>query len=484
MFERLFALLTLRALQNPSNPSLRALLARNEVSNLSNPSNLSNLSNPSEPHTMLALRIALRYLFSRKSHSAINLITLVAACGVGIITAAMICMLSVFNGFEGLVSSLTSRFNPELRIQPTLGKTFHDNDTLRSVLLSHPDVEAVGTTLEETVLLSYGGHQIPAIMKGVDSTFARVTQIDDILLGEDGFLLKDEVADYCILGAGLASIISINRGFVRPLTVFCPRLIDKKGYATDTVAGNTLGAPFTIDALNLAGSDDTFAEANLYCSNIFMVQQADYDNQYFLCSLPMARQLLGDSLLTSAYELRLRPGANLSRVKRDLAARLNSSPYAGGLEGVFSILSQHEQQADAYRIMQIEKWLTFLLVFFILLIASFNAIGALSMLIIDKEAQISTLRNLGADPSLIRRIFTCEGWLITGIGAVVGLILGIILCLLQQHFGFITLGGGDTTRYVVAAYPVLLHWSDALLTLLAVAAVGFLSTFYTVRSTL
>ena len=443
---------------------------------------------------MLALRIALRYLFSRKSHSAINLITLVAACGVGIITAAMICMLSVFNGFEGLVSSLTSRFDPELRIQPTLGKTFHDSDTLRSVLLSHPDVEAVGTTLEETVLLSYGGHQIPAIMKGVDSTFARVTQIDDILLGEDGFLLKDEVADYCILGAGLASIISINRGFVRPLTVFCPRLIDKKGYADPNINDSNFSGQLTVDAprlrtsslQNLTNSDDAFAEANLYCSNIFMVQQADYDNQYFLCSLPMARQLLGDSLLTSAYELRLRPGANMNRVKRDIASRLNSSPYAEGLEGApsFTILSQHEQQADAYRIMQIEKWLTFLLVFFILLIASFNAIGALSMLIIDKEAQISTLRNLGADPSLIRRIFTCEGWLITGIGAVVGLVLGIILCLLQQHFGFITLGGGDTTRYVVAAYPVLLHWSDALLTLLAVAAVGFLSTFYTVRSTL
>ena len=325
----------------------------------------------------------------------------------------------------------------------------------------------MGVTLEETVLLSYGGHQLPARMKGVDATFEQVTCIDSILLGEDGFLLKDEVADYCILGAGLASVVGINRGFVRPLTVFCPRLVGKG----------------TIDVTH---PEDAFSEANLYCSNIFMVQQADYDNQYFLCSLPIARQLLGDSLLTSAYELQLRPGANPNKVKSDLAARLNSSPYAGGLEGVspFSFLSRYEQQADAYRIMQIEKWLTFLLVFFILLIASFNAIGALSMLIIDKEAQISTLRNLGADPSLIRRIFTCEGWLITGIGAVVGLVLGIILCLLQQHFGFITLGGGDTTRYVVAAYPVLLHWSDALLTLLAVAAVGFLSTFYTVRSTL
>ena len=416
---------------------------------------------------MLALRIALRYLFSRKSHSAINLITLVAACGVGIITAAMICMLSVFNGFEGLVSSLTSRFDPDLRLQPAVGKTFHDNDTLRSVLLSHPDVDAVGVTLEETVLLSYGGHQLPARMKGVDATFEQVTCIDSILLGEDGFLLKDEVADYCILGAGLASVVGINRGFVRPLTVFCPRLVGKG----------------TVDVTH---PEDAFSEANLYCSNIFMVQQADYDNQYFLCSLPIARQLLGDSLLTSAYELQLRPGANPNKVKSDLAARLNSSPYAEGLEGVnsFSFLSRYEQQADAYRIMQIEKWLTFLLVFFILLIASFNAIGALSMLIIDKEAQISTLRNLGADPSLIQCIFTCEGWLITGIGALGGLILGIVLCLLQQHFGFITLGGGDTTRYVVAAYPVLLHWSDALLTLLAVAAVGFLSTFYTVKSAL
>ncbi len=410
---------------------------------------------------MLAFKIALRYLFSPKSHSAINLITLVAACGVGIITAAMICMLSVYNGFEGLVSDLTSRFDPDLRIQASTGKTFDDNDTLRSLLLSHPDVAAVNATLEETVLLSYSGHQMPAKMKGVDPTFASVTEIDDLMLGQDGFLLKDESADYCILGAGLASIIGINRGFVRPLTVYCPR---RKG------------------KISLTNADEAFSEAYLYCSNIFMVQQADYDNQYFLCSLPIARGLLGDSLLTSAYELRLKPKANINKVKKELSALLEKQGTAAGAG--LTLLTQHEQQADAYRIMQIEKWLTFLLVFFILLIASFNAIGALSMLIIDKESQITTLRNMGADKKLIGRIFTYEGWLITGLGAVGGLILGIILYLLQQHFGIISLGGGDTTRYVVAAYPVILHWSDALLTLLAVAAVGWLSTFYTVKSTL
>ena len=419
---------------------------------------------------MLALRIALRYLFSRKSHSAINLITLVAACGVGVITAAMLCMLSVYNGFEGLVSQLTSRFDPDLRIQPVVGKTFRQSDTLRARLLGHPDVLEVGVTLEETVLLSYSGHQLPATMKGVDETFARVTQIDSILLGQDGFLLHDEVADYCIPGAGLASVLSINRGFVRPLTVFCPRLSGSTG-----------------SSVALAGDEQPFSEASLYCSNIFMVQQADYDNQYFLCALPLARQLLGDSLLTSAYELRLRPDASPDRVKKELSALLSNPSNLSNLSNPsnpFSILTRHEQQADAYRIMQIEKWLTFLLVLFILLIASFNAIGALSMLIIDKEAQIATLRNMGATRQLIRRIFTLEGWLVTGLGALGGLLLGIVLCLLQEHFGLISLGGGDTTRYVVAAYPVALQWGDVLLTLLAVALVGLLSTFYTVRSTL
>lgn len=396
-------------------------------------------------------------MFSRKSHSAINTITLVAACGVGIITAAMICMLSVFNGFEGLVSDLTSRFDPDLRVEPTEGKTFEDNDTLRNLLLSHPDVKAVNATLEETVLMSYSGRQVPAKMKGVDSTFAEVTQIDSILLGQDGLLLKDEVADYCILGAGLATVIGVNRGFVRPITVYCPKRQGK---------------------ISVADAENAFREAYLYCSNIFMVQQSDYDDKCFLCSLPVARQLLGDSLLTSAYEVRLKDASRVDKVKRDLLSRLSSQSIS------LTLKTQHEQQADAYRIMQIEKWITFLLVVFILLIASFNAIGALSMLIIDKEAQIKTLTNLGASRSLISHIFTFEGWLITGLGAIVGVLLGVLLCWLQQTYGIIGLGGGDTAHYVVSSYPVLLEWSDVLLSIVCVALVGWLATFYTVKSTL
>lgn len=410
---------------------------------------------------MLALKIALRYLFSPKSHSAINIITLVAACGVGVITAAMICMLSVYNGFEGLVGDLTSRFDPDLRLEATMGKSFADDAPLRQALLSHPDVENVNATLEETVLISYSGHQVPAKMKGVDSTFVHVSEIDSILLGTEGFLLKDEVADYCIPGAGLATIIGINRGFVRPITVYCPRREGK---------------------ISITNPDEALREAYLYCSNLFMVQQSDYDNQYFLCSLDVARQLLGDSLLTSAYEIKLRPGANADKTKKSLVSSILADYRLDNGSPAFTIKTQYEQQADAYRIMQIEKWITFLLVVFILLIASFNAIGALSMLIIDKETQINTLRNLGAPALLIRSIFTYEGWLITGFGAIGGIILGVILCLLQQNFGLISLGGGDATHYVVSAYPVLLKWGDVLLTAVAVAFIGWLSTFYTVRS--
>lgn len=411
---------------------------------------------------MLSLTIALRYLFSRKSHSAINQITLVAACGVGVITAAMLCMLSVYNGFEELVGSLTSRFDPDLRIEAVRGKTFADNDTLRQLVLDHPDVATLEPTLEETVLMSYSGHQVPARMKGVYPSFAQVTEIDSILLGTDGFVLADEVADYCIPGAGLAMAVGINRGFVRPLTIYCPRRMGR---------------------ISLTQADEAFSEAYLYCSNVFMVQQSNYDNQYFLCSLDIARRLLGDSLLTSAYEVRLRPGAPVGRVKESLTRQLNAEVVRRGGEEAqgFRVLDRYEQQADAYRIMRIEKWITYALVIFILLIASFNAIGALSMLIIDKETQITTMRNLGADRRLIRRIFTIEGWLITGFGAVGGLLVGAVLCYLQEHFGFIAFGDGDTTHYVVASYPVSLHWGDALITLVTVAVIGWLATFYTIR---
>lgn len=409
---------------------------------------------------MLALKIALRYLFAAKSHSAINLITLVAACGVGIITAAMICVLSVYNGFEGLVSDLTSRFDPDLRIEAQTGKSFADDAVLRQQIEAFPEVESVNATLEETVLMSYSGHQVPAKMKGVEDSFAEVTEIDSILLGTDGFLLEDEVAHYCILGAGLGNTLGMSRGFVRPLTVYCPRRVGK------------------IDLLN---PEESFSQEALYCSNVFMVQQTQYDDQYFLCSLQTARNLLGDSLLTTAYEVKLKKGANAEKVKAKVLSNLANNSSLNETPS-FRALTRYEQQADAYRIMQIEKWITYLIVVFILLIASFNVIGALSMLMIDKSSEIKTLRNLGASDKLVKSIFTFEGWLVCGSGAIVGTLLGIVLCLIQQQFEIIKLGAGVTAQYIVPAYPVHLIWSDVLLTFISVAVIGWIATAYTTRN--
>lgn len=268
--------------------------------------------------------------------------------------------------------------------------------------------------LEENILLSYGNHQIPAKMMGVDDAFAEVTQIQDIVAAGE-YILEDEVADYCSLGGGLATQLGAGSSFVRPISAYCPRRQGK------------------IDLLN---PDDAFIDGHLYCGSIFLVNQAEYDDNYCITSLDFARRMLDDSTLVSAYELKLRKGLDPDRVKA--AIPLDSES--------FMVKTRYEQQADNYRIMQIEKWITFLIVIFILLIASFNVIGALSMLIIDKEDEIRILRNIGASDKMIRNIFACEGMLVSGIGAVSGIVIGVILCLLQERYGFITLGS-DSSAY-------------------------------------
>ena len=394
---------------------------------------------------MLSLKIAIRYLLSKKSHNAINGITLVASCGVAIITAAIICMLSVFNGFESLIDSLCSNFDAELRIEPRRGKTFQDTDSLRNVILNTDGVEILSAVLEENILLSYGNHQIPAKMMGVDDAFAEVTQIQDIVAAGE-YLLEDEVADYCSLGGGLATQLGAGSSFVRPISAYCPRRQGK------------------IDLLN---PDDAFIDGHLYCGSIFLVNQAEYDDNYCITSLDFARRMLDDSTLVSAYELKLGKGVDPDRVKA--AIPLDSESFV--------VKTRYEQQADNYRIMQIEKWITFLIVIFILLIASFNVIGALSMLIIDKEDEIRILRNIGASDKMIRNIFACEGMLVSGIGAVSGIVIGVILCLLQERYGFITLGS-DSSAYIVSSYPVELHWLDVLCAALAVFVIGIITTIY------
>lgn len=398
---------------------------------------------------MLTFRIAVRYLLAKKSHSAINAITIVAAVGVAIITAALVCVLSVYNGFESLVGKLTSRLDPELIIEAAEGKFFHDDPTVRNLIACHPGVEQLSATLTENVLIINSGRQTPARMKGVDSVYEKVTMIDSILWN-GSYQLKSEVADFAILGIGLSQQVACRPGFLRPMTFYCPRRTGK---------------------INLLNPEDAFIEHDFFCSAQFAVQQSDYDDDLCLVDIQAARQLLQDSLLCSAYELKLRPGFSDVQVKKDLLEQISG----------FRILTRNEQQADSYRIVQIEKWLTFLLILFILIIASFNLIGALSMLIIDKESDIRTLRCLGASDLMIRRIFAFEGWLVTGCGALVGIIVGVLLCFLQQHFGIVSLGDSSDI-FVVDSYPVLLSWTDVVWVALSVCGTGFLITLFTTRN--
>ncbi len=393
---------------------------------------------------MLALKIAARYLLAPKSHSAISAITIVAACGMAIITAALVCVLSVYNGFESLVGTLTSRLDPELKVEPVEGKFFDDNAQLRRLILSHPDVKQLSATLTETVLIANSGCQVPARMKGIDSLYREVTRIDSILWNGE-YKLGNGVSDFAILGVGLSQRVNCRPGFLRPMTFFCPRREGK---------------------IKISDMEGALVSHDFFCSAQFAVQQSEYDDDLCLVSLSTARQLLQDSTLCSAYELRLRPGANDRKVARELQ-QLTSK----GLQ----VLTRNEQQADSYRIVRVEKWITYLLISFILLIASFNLTSALSMLIIDKENDTRTLRSLGADDKLIKRIFVLEGALVTGAGIAAGLIIGIVLCLLQQHLGIIGLGDGSSL-FVVDSYPVVLRWSDTLWVALTVAAIGLLAT--------
>ena len=397
---------------------------------------------------MLTFKIAARYLLAKKSHSAINAITLVAAFGAAIITAALVCILSVYNGFESLIGKLTSQLDPELKIESSEGKFFQDDPEVRKLIASNPGVGNISATLLETVLIINNGRQTPARMKGVDSAYTQVTLIDSILWN-GSYLLKNEVTDFAILGIGLSQQVGCRPGFLRPMTFYCPRRSGK---------------------INLTNPEEAFIAHDFFCSAQFAVQQSDYDDDLCIVDIQAARQLVQDSLACSAYELKLRPGYDDESVKKDLLPKLSG----------FTILTRNEQQADSYRIVQTEKWLTFLLILFILLIASFNLIGALAMLIIDKEEDIRTLRYLGAGNRMIRNIFTLEGWLVTGTGTLLGIIIGVVLCLLQQHFGLIGLGDGSS-MFVVDSYPVLLSWMDVVWVALSVCGIGFIITFVTTR---
>ena len=399
----------------------------------------------------LPFYIARRYLFSKKKHNAINIISGISVCGVALATLALVCTLSVFNGFQDMVAGFFTAFDPDLKITIREGKVFEPQGAAFQEVRSLPEIGVWTETLEENAMVQYKDRQAMAIIKGVEDNFEELTSIDSLLYGAGEFILHDSIVDYGVLGVELISELGTGLQFVDPLQVYAPKRNVR---------------------VNMANPSASFNRDYLFSPGVvFVVNQQKYDARYILTSLSFARNLFNYDTEVSAVELKLKPGADVTAVQRKIARILG---------GEFVVLDRYEQQADVFRIMEIEKFISYLFLTFILAIACFNVIGSLSMLILDKREDVETLRNLGADDRLIARIFLFEGRLISLFGALSGIVLGLLLCYIQQRFGIISLGGGNGS-FIVDAYPVSVHVTDVVLIFITVITVGFLSVWYPVH---
>ena len=399
----------------------------------------------------LPFYIARRYLFSKKKHNAINIISGISVCGVALATLALVCTLSVFNGFQDMVAGFFTAFDPELKITIREGKVFEPQGAAFQEVRSLPEIGVWTETLEENAMVQYKDRQAMAIIKGVEDNFEELTSIDSLLYGAGEFILHDSIVDYGVLGVELISELGTGLQFVDPLQVYAPKRNVR---------------------VNMANPSASFNRDYLFSPGVvFVVNQQKYDARYILTSLSFARNLFNYDTEVSAVELKLKPGTDVTAVQRKIARILGDE---------FVVLDRYEQQADVFRIMEIEKFISYLFLTFILAIACFNVIGSLSTLILDKREDVETLRNLGADDRLIARIFLFEGRLISLFGALSGIVLGLLLCYIQQRFGIISLGGGNGS-FIVDAYPVSVHVTDVVLIFITVITVGFLSVWYPVH---
>lgn len=397
----------------------------------------------------LPFYIARRYLFSKKSHNAINIISMICVCGVVVATIALVCALSVYNGFNDLVAGMFSSFDPELKITPRTGKVFDPTTSDMQKIRELPDIAFFSETLQDNALIRYHDRQDVAVVKGVDDAYQHLTMMDSALI-DGNFTLQDEVADYALLGVGLSSKLGARPGFASPLELYVPKRNEK---------------------VNLSNPSSSFSMEYAYTGGVFMINQQVYDEGYMIVPLSLARELFHYDKEVSAIELKLTEKADLSSVKKQIKSILGDE---------FIIRDRFEQQEASFKMMQIEKWMTFLILCFILAIALFNVVGSLSMLMIEKQDDVRTLRNMGASDSLIRRIFLFEGWMISGFGALIGIVIGLVLCLLQQSFGLIKLGQ-TAGAFIIDAYPVRVIFTDILIAFVTVAAIGFMAAWYPVH---
>ncbi|HBC29317.1 MAG TPA: hypothetical protein DC006_06665 [Prevotellaceae bacterium] len=397
------------------------------------------------------LFIARRYLFSRKSHHAINIISGISVAGVAIATMAMVCTLSVFNGFRDLVAGLFTAFDPQLRVSLVEGHSMGGDDTALQRLRKHPMVKVFTPVMEGQALVVANNRQQVVTVMGVADNFTDQARIRDILYGDGEFCLHADVLEYGVLGIRLAARLGLPASFPDPLQVYAP----KRG-----------------ERVNMANPLSSFNHEELQSPGVvFNVQQSKYDENYIITSLGFAQRLFDRRGRFTSVELRLKDGVSVRSAKKELRRLLGDR---------FRVEDRYEQQADVFRIMHVEKLISYVFLTFILLIACFNIIGSLSMLMIDKRGDVLTLRCLGATDGQICGIFLLEGRMISLAGATVGLLLGLGVCWLQQEYGLVSMGN-SAGSFIVEAYPVSVHADDLVLVFLTVLVVGWAAVWWPVR---
>jgi lipoprotein-releasing system permease protein len=397
--------------------------------------------------------IARRYLFSKKSTHAINIISGISVAGVAVATMALVVTLSVFNGFHDLVASFFTSFDPQLKVTPTKGKTAPADDPILEDIKKWPEVEIATECVEDQALAIFSDRQTMVVVKGVEDNFGQLTHFNDILYPDPGKEVSLHAAnlDYGVPGIRLAQVLGTGAMWPGYLHIYAP---EREGQ------------------LDMTNPEAAFVEDSLLSTGeVFNVNQGKYDRNYIITSIAFARNLFGQQGMISSLELRLHPGSNIDKVKKDMRKRAGDK---------YDVLDRYEQQADTYKIMRIEKFIAFVFLTFILMVACFNIIGSLSMLIIDKKEDVATLRNLGANNRQISSIFLFEGRMIATAGAFLGILLGLLLCWLQQTFGLVRLGNSSGS-FVVDAYPVSVHFWDIILIFITVIAVGWIAVWYPVR---
>ena len=396
----------------------------------------------------LPLYIAKRYLFARKKRNAINIISFISMLGLAVGTAALVVVLSVFNGFDQVVKSLINSFDPDLRITVLEGKVFLPENAEKTKIMTLPGISAVTEVFEENSLVRYDERQYIATMKGVDSEFIHVSGVDS-MLREGKFILEEENRPYTIVGQGVAYNLRMGLNFIKPLIFYVPKRTGK---------------------VNMLNPTASFNRQAVFPSGIFSIEQ-DFDSRYVILPINVVRTLLEYDKEVTSLEIKIKDGFNKDVIQSEVEQIAGPS---------FEVKNRFQQNEVFYRIMKSEKWATFLILSLILIIASFNIVGSLTMLIIDKKEDIATLRNLGASNSLIRKIFLTEGWLISIIGSTAGVVLGTIISLVQENYGIVKIGGSGT--FVIDSYPVQFQLPDILLVWLTVTVIGFLAAWLPAHS--